>query len=146
MNVTVALDLIYSAFGFTVGWLAGRIGRDVAHQNPRPRWWPSVRAGLGILILIMVAYSMVIGVTTAARDREIARCQADLNAQFQKAIEQRSDAARIERASQRKLLLTMVDQTANSTQRAQAIRDYLGSLDDADQQRDQAPYPTNGCG
>lgn len=146
MTLDLVPDLIYSALGFVLGWIAGRIGRDMAHHEPKPGWWPSVRTGLGILILLMTTYTMVTGVLAASHDRRVAACQAEINLRTQQALAERSDAARVERASQRNLLLT-IEPGTTPQRRSQAIRDYVESLDEADRQRDLAPYPTpTECG
>lgn len=156
----VVVDIFYSIIGFIIGWIAGRIGRDVAQENPKPRWYPSVRNGLGILILIMSTYTMISGVVSAHHDRAISTCQAQLNEAFRAALIQRADAANSERdsatqerANQKKLLLIQLDTTASPAAHQQAIRDYIASLDDADRaqaeadkQRTDAPLPTTlGC-
>jgi hypothetical protein len=159
-SANVVIDIVYSLIGFIIGWIFGRIGRDVAKENPKPRWYPSVRNGLGILILIMSTYTMISGVVSAHHDRQVSTCQSQLNSAFREALIQRADAANLERASatqeranQKKLLLIELDTVATLPQRQQAVRDYIESLDAADQaldsadkQRTDAPLPdTLGC-
>lgn len=159
-SADVLIDIVYSLIGFILGWIFGRIGRDVAKENPKPRWYPSVRNGLGILILIMSTYTMISGVVSAHHDRQVSTCQAQLNEAFRQALIQRADAAdqeRIsasqERANQKKLLLITLDTTASLAQHQQAVRDYIESLDAADKtqdasdkQRNDSPLPdTTGC-
>lgn len=145
---TAIIDIFYSIIGFIIGWIVGRIGRDVAKENPKPRWYPSVRNGLGILILIMSTYTMISGVVSAQHDRQVTACQAQLNDSFREALIQRSDSATLERAGQRKLLLIQLDTSATIPERQQAIRDYISSLDAADKQRSDFPLPSTadaGC-
>lgn len=159
-SVDVAIDIVYSIIGFILGWIFGRIGRDVAKEHPKPRWYPSVRNGLGILILIMSTYTMISGVVSAHHDRQVSTCQSQLNETFRESLIQRADAANQERAAatqeranQKKLLLIELDTTATLPQRQQAVREYIASLDaadqsllDADKQRNDSPLPdTTGC-
>lgn len=145
---TAFIDIFYSIIGFIIGWIVGRIGRDVVQENPKPRWYPSVRNGLGILILIMSTYTMISGVVSAQHDRQVTACQAQLNDAFREALIQRSDAATQERSEQRRLLLIQLNPSSSIPERKQAIIDYVGSLDAADKQRNDFPLPTTadaGC-
>lgn len=146
----IVVDIFYSIIGFIIGWIVGRIGRDVVQENPKPHWYPSVRNGLGILILIMSTYTMISGVVSAHHDRQVTACQAKLNGAFREALIQRADAAKQERistsqerANQKKLLLISLDTTATLAQHQQAIRDYIESLDAADRAQDAADKQRN---
>lgn len=137
----------YSAFGFILGWAAGRVGKDLpkesVEQLPQKPWWPIMRLMLGIIILILVAYTVISGIVTAAHDRGVVECQTQLNQDFRTALVARSQAAANERTAQKTLLLVTSDPKTSQTAKYEAIQNYLKTLDAADQARADSPLIEN---
>lgn len=145
--ISLITGLCYSALGFILGWVAGRVGRGIpkepVEQLPQKRWWRVMRLMLGIIILILVAYTVISGIVAAAHDRAVAECQTQLNQDFRTALVARSQAAANERTAQKTLLLVTSDPKTPQSLKYQAIQDYLKTLDAADQTRADSPLIEN---
>lgn len=95
---------------------------------------------VGWVIIVMAIISVITVSYTVSRQQQTLTCQADYNAAFVAALDERSEAAAADRQAQRELLTGMVAARDPATSRT-LIDSYLRKLDAADNQRDRNPLP-----
>jgi len=127
-------SLASSAFGFGAGWFAARVGRDVTehHGIQGSTWFERARTLLGLLILVMVFYS----VYTINR---VTYCQAKFNESFIAGLAERTAAADAERQANRIRWTFLAEALRNPIlnptpeQQREAAHRWLKDLERADQ-------------
>lgn len=155
----VVASLAWAVFGFVVGWLLGRswvalerIDRKIlmpVHENEvgelrRRLRRPSGAQVLGAVLVVLAVASVITVTLQTVRLNDVTSCQAEWNDSYQAALRQRADAAATERAAQRELLTLMLQQPTRQEARA-ALHRYLESLEDADNEREDARIPKRAC-
>jgi hypothetical protein len=162
----VISSLLWAVGGLVVGFFLGRSGQVFPIIDPKrgpklPAHQPASdgsdgavtdrrlhRLGgslrfdrvVGWVIIVMAVISVITVSYAVSRQQQAVTCQADYNAAFVAALNERSDAAAADRQAQRELLTGMVIARDPATSRT-LIDAYLRKLDDADDQRDENPLP-----
>lgn len=147
-----------SGIGFVAGYLAGRVGRDVSehHGTDGSRWWSVGRTVIGLLLLGLVAWGVVSGIERADQRRREANCQAEFNEAFVLGLQQRTQAADVEREANKIRFGFLRDAIRNPlainpspAQRREFAQRWVVELDradrllaEADAQRAAHPIPT----
>ena len=133
----------WSLGGLIVGYMLGRI---MPADKPVRHHWPWFRAMMGILILCLVVLTTAMSFDATRRLNDTTACQERYNEEFRAGISERTKAADLEREAQRKLFRALLDPNSSQEIRTKASREYLASLDQADQQRAESPIPVATCG
>lgn len=150
----VISSLVWITVGFVVGYLVGSHlngGEDVVTSDDATRarrgWKLWLRRNLlGVLALLVVAASTALYAQQAATLSRVTECQRTYNQAFAAGLAARSEAARMERQSQRELLTAILSRPGDRESGRAALDRYLRGLDQADRDRASAPLPTNTCG
>lgn len=100
---------------------------------------------VGIILVALSIASVIFVAVQTVRLSDATDCQSQYNDAYTTAIQERSSAARKERAAQRELLLTLLGGQVTPEQGRAAFDKYLKILDQADQARDEAAIPTRRC-
>lgn len=115
-------------------------------NTPRPFYKStSFDRWLGVVLIAISIASVIFVAIQTARLGDATACQARYNDAYTSALQQRTGAARQERAAQRELLMTLLGSQVTPEQGRAAFDKYLKVLDDADRERDAAGIPTNRC-
>lgn len=104
----------------------------------RQRW-------LGVILIALSIASVISVAVQTQRLSDATECQTEYNRAYTTAIKQRGDAAREERAAQRKLLTTLLGEAVTPAEGRAAFDEYLSTLDAVDRERDAAAIPTRRC-
>jgi hypothetical protein len=166
MNPTshyIVNGIIWSAAGFIVGWLAGRISRDItriarftnaaAEEDTVPlsstmaaRLSRSYRLAVPILVVVLGIATAVQGAYQAAGLQRVSDCQTAYSSGFADALDARSSAS-ADAQTALDALMTKVGgalEHSNVGSRAevqQAVDDYLAARAKAKRTQEQNPYP-----
>lgn len=126
---------------------------DAPEPAARTTWWARFpRAAtdgvIGAVVVILAIVSVaVMAVSVSAQQTAIERaersiaCQTRFNEAYSAALTERTEAARVERAAQRDLLVNT--RSGDPTALDAAINRYLAQLAEADQRRAANPYPVD---
>lgn len=105
----------------------------------------SFQRALGVILVLLSLATIVLVAAQTTRLSNTTECQAEYNSAYTKALQDRSEAARQERAAQRTLLVTLLSGPIPPEQARKAFDAYLASLDASDRERDSAPIPNLRC-
>lgn len=142
-------SILWALCGLVVGFFLGRSGQAVNRtrgaelsETTAHRFRDSVAFDrlVGWVVIVMAVISVITVSYTVSRTQQVVTCQADYNAAFVLAFDERSQAAAADRQAQRELLTGMVTTRDPATSRT-LIDTYLRKLDEADNQRDDNPLP-----
>lgn len=126
----------WGVLGLICGYVLGRMGVQVAEQQKtRPLIGNNLLGALVVVLSIVTVTALSI---STSRTEDQITCQTEFNQRFIGALQERVDASARERQAQRELLTST---PATRPEREQALRTYLQKLDEADQAREQNPYP-----
>lgn len=95
---------------------------------------------VGWVIVVLAVVSVITVSYSVNRQQQSIECQANYNARFVVALNERSDAASADRQAQKDLLTGMFTARDETTRRA-LVEAYLQKLNDADNKRDDNPLP-----
>lgn len=137
--ISLASDVWASAtwglLGLICGYVLGRMGVQVAESKSRPLIGNNLLGAIVVVLAIITVTGLSIS-TNRAEDQ--INCQTEFNQQFVTALQERVDAGARERQAQRELLTS---KATTRPEREKVLRTYLQRLDEADQAREQNPYP-----
>lgn len=150
----VIAALAWSLAGFVVGFLGGRISRDVRdirnaavdddeYTGPdRRRRRPPFGGDrlLGVFLILLAISTVTLLAVSNAQQRAIVDCQADVNRQLVEAINARGDSAAKDRKALNDMLQAVLT-LPTPEQRRDALVDYLNTSKRTDEERARAPYP-----
>jgi hypothetical protein len=100
---------------------------------------------LGVILVALSIGTIFLVAAQTSRLGEVTECQANYNAAYATAIQQRSIAARNERQAMRNLLTIVLDPHISVEEKRAAFPIYIQALDEADRVRDAADLPTHRC-
>lgn len=150
-----ASGALWSFGGLVLGFVTGYVvrGAVVRRATPGPVRRRDGRPGrfdrfgrpvLGLLLLVLVGYTVFQQAQSSRQLQDLAACEAAANRAFQQGLAQRATASKDLNDAQRQFLTTLGNSPARQ-QQADAFQAYLAALDHLDSAQQANPLIVRDC-
>jgi hypothetical protein len=145
----VLAGCIYSLAGFLVGFLVGRITREVheIRESVVPDTFASKddhgqhATKLGVVVIILSLLTVLGATFTGVQAKRQADCQNDYNARFVEAFQARAKASDADRSALNAMILGLADTTTSQAERRAIFLGYVDQVKKSDATRKANPLP-----